>query len=166
MIVALDGPNTGINVEHLYHETCVDNVWVTREKQGYWGHPLRNMILDQTPDGEYVWTIDDDDVAAPGALTELHKFLTVSDMLTWGIFKMEFGPGSHAHGITCWREPLLRRGDIGTPMIFAPKGAARFGHVYDGDWNYAEQLQAELGEPEWAKTVIAHIRPDINDAEF
>ncbi len=132
-----------------------DWLQITLDKQGDFGHPARNYVLDHCVDIGYVWTIDDDDVSVPGTLTTLHEH-TSGD---WTIFRMLFGDAHRAHGITCWREPQIRYGDIGTPMIFAPKCRSRFGSRYEGDWDYLQSLQAELGEPVWDEQVIALIRP-------
>lgn len=135
------------NGEWIYH-------WRADFPAGNWGHPLRNNILNWGIQTDYVWTIDDDDAAAPGALDALR-----SAEGPWTIFRMQFGPGHPANGITCWREPYLRYGDIGTPMILARPCAARFGNRYEGDWDYAQELQAEYGDPAWDERVIALIRP-------
>ena len=121
---------------------------------GHTGHPMRNLLLGQVPEGDYIWTIDDDDVAMPGALDVLRQHLS-----GWAIFKMTFGEGHYANGLTLWRYGYLMLGDIGTPMILAPKCSARFGSRYEGDWDYALELQRELGNPTFNDEVIAHIRP-------
>lgn len=122
-----------------------------------WGHSLRNEALDRfVEEGRYVWTLDDDDVATPGALEALRSRMDGG----WAIFRMEFGPAHFAYGITCWREKQLRFGDIGTPMTLAPRCGARFGSRYEGDWDYVQSLQVELGAPTWDDRVIALIRPE------
>jgi hypothetical protein len=121
---------------------------------GCWGHNSRNHVLDQQPDADYIWTIDDDDIAVPGTLGQLRR-----QTAPWAIYRMHFGDNHPARTITCWREPILRHGDIGTPMILARPCNARFGQRYEGDWDYTQALQAELGEPVFDRTVIALIRP-------
>lgn len=120
--------------------------------QGSWGHAVRNYILPLV-DTELVWHLDDDDVAAPGALSAIRS------VKRWTIFRMTFMEGHPARGVTCWRRKEVRRGDIGTPMIVAPPSNARFSLEYGGDFSYAEGLLNEYGEPDWDERVIAHIRP-------
>jgi len=128
--------------------------------QGNWGHPLRNMALDKFVDTTHVWTIDDDDIAAPGAINTIRGYL----MHDFVIFRMHFGPGHPADGVTCWRYQQVMHGDIGTPMVVARKCAARYGLHYSGDYDYAHELQAQYGEPVWAPETIAIIRPEATDA--
>lgn len=121
---------------------------------GNWGHTNRNRMFD-TVETSHVWTIDDDDVAAPHAMDALRAHMDDP----WTVFKMTFGENSHAKGITCWRWPQITDGDIGTPMIFAPLTDCRFGLEYRGDLKYAQALEALLGKPFWADEVVAIIRP-------
>jgi len=163
VVVMVDGdlPHVEFLCQELAREFPLP-VWTYawETEQGNWGHPLRNMALDRFVDTSHVWTIDDDDVAAPGAIKTLRKYIQ-HDFV---IFKMEFGPGSHADGITCWRYKTIMHGDVGTPMIFARKSDSRFGLHYSGDLDYAKGLKAIYGEPTWAPEVIAHIRPEETDA--
>lgn len=122
---------------------------------GCWGHPNRNYVLDNHVYTSHVWTLDDDDVATKNALSSLRAHMGDP----WTIFKMTFGEGHFANGVTCWREQKIQAGDIGTPMLYAPISKARFGHAYMGDLDYANALQAELGEPIWAEDVVCLVRP-------
>lgn len=125
------------------------------EYGGLWGHPNRNLVMDNYVTTSHVWTIDDDDIATPNAMDHLASHMNDP----WTIFRMTFGEGHFACGITCWREPNIVPGDIGTPMIFAPLSNARFGLQYMGDCDYALELQDELGPPVWAEEIVAVIRP-------
>lgn len=127
---------------------------------GYWGHAVRNHVMPIV-DTELVWHLDDDDVAAPGAIAAIRH-----SEGEWTIFKMRFCEGHPANGIVCWRLGQLVRGDIGTPMIIAPPSRARFALEYGGDFAYVQGLRDELGEPSWDETVIALIRPEVQDVEL
>jgi hypothetical protein len=144
-------------VDHLLakYRRYSDADWILSTTDlGNWGHGSRNHVLDLGISTDYVWTIDDDDQVAPDAFV----WFRVQEA-DWAIYKMHFGPGHPAKGITCWREQLLRFGDIGTPMVLAKPGKARFGLRYEGDWDYAQALQEEYGEPVWEPHIVAHIRP-------
>ena len=132
----------------FYHEG--DNL-------GYWGHGVRNWVLPIVST-DLVWHLDDDDIATPGALAAIRH-----SSGRWTIFRMEFGSAHPAHGITCWREPRLMKGDIGTPMVIAPPSKARFNLEYGGDFSYVQDLVDELGPPTWDERVIALIRPENPD---
>lgn len=135
-------------------------VFAWEEHTGLWGHNLRNVALDKFVDTSHVWTIDDDDVAEPGAIPVLRTYMDCD----WAILKMRFGPGHPANGIICWRYGILMHGDIGTPMVFARKSSARFGLHYSGDFDYVMALNQLYGEPVWGEEFIAHIRPEESDA--
>jgi hypothetical protein len=132
----------------FYHEG--DNL-------GFWGHGVRNHLLPIVYT-DLVWHLDDDDVAAPSALHAIRHSTGI-----WTIFRMEFMAGHPANGIVCWREKVLRKGDIGTPMVIAPPSTARFDLEYGGDFAYVQGLRDELGEPAWDETIIALIRPEVED---
>lgn len=131
----------------FYHEG--DNL-------GYWGHAVRNHLLPIV-DTDLVWHLDDDDVAAPDALNVIRH-----SEAAWTIFRMQF-MGGHAKGITCWRQPRLVKGDIGTPMVIAPPSKARFDLEYGGDFAYVQDLVDEFGPPAWDERVIALIKPEVED---
>lgn len=128
------------------------------ETLGYWGHAVRNQFLPSL-DTDLVWNLDDDDTAAPGALSAIRH----SDG-AWTIFRMQFMEGHPANGIVCWRWKRLMKGDIGTPMVIAPPSEARFALEYGGDFAYVEGLVDEFGEPAWDERIIALIRPEVEDA--
>ncbi len=133
-----------------------------KERQGYWGHAIANQSLSlYVTEGSWVWRMDDDDVATPHALESLRD----AQKHPWAVFRMTFGPGHYAEGMTIWREPRLRHGDVGTPMFFAPLCNARFGLEYAGDWVYAEALQAELGPPVFREEVVCVVRPEAQEEE-
>lgn len=121
---------------------------------GHWGHANRNAILNKV-DTSHVWTIDDDDLALPGAMKAMREHMDDP----WTIFKMTFGAEHHAFGVTLWFQEQVVPGNVGTPMIFAPTSPARFGLEYMGDYAYAKDLQGRFGEPVWAEELVAIIRP-------
>lgn len=124
---------------------------------GLWGHNLRNYALDTLVRGSHVATIDDDDIYAPGALDAMAEAL---DRDQPQVFRMTFGAGHPAHGITCWRLAKATRGDVGTPMIVAPVSTARFGLVYDGDWEYVQALEQLYPQGfVWDDRVTVEVRP-------
>jgi len=127
---------------------------------GDWGHTPRNIGIDSFPDGATVWTLDDDDVAAPVALESIRQAVAEYPGRLL-VFRMWFGPGHFAYGMTLWRQKRLRHGEVGTPMLVAPKGAARFASDYSGDWAYAEACQAEYGAAVFVDRLVAQIRPVV-----
>ncbi len=142
---------------------------------GAYGHAARNRILDRYQDCFfYAWSLDDDDIAAPGALAAIRTAID-SFPGAWFIFQMVGGENSHYSAL---KVPTvghqIRVGNVGTPCIVWPASAeARWGmagdsepygkmHMpdgYFGDYEMAVALQAELGDPIWVDEVLAVIRP-------
>jgi hypothetical protein len=160
VFVIHDGPQEndqpGAWVRLYARQSAGDWFFLQRDKrQGRFGHPNRNHILENHVSTTHVWTIDDDDVAAPGALGKLREHMHEP----WCIFQMWFGENSPHPGVTLPYTRKITYGNLGTPMIFAPWTKARFGHHYSGDFDYAKGLHAELGDPVWVDEPIAIIRP-------
>jgi hypothetical protein len=159
VIVLADGPShSARNVASSFALGTNTGVRYLERKEplGHWGHPLRNKALEHHVETTHVWTIDDDDIAALGAIPAMRDHMGDP----WTIFRMHFGAGHPASGLTLPNSHQIRWGNIGTPMIFAPWTQARFGHHYSGDLDYAQALYSELGEPVWASETIAIIQPD------
>ena len=152
-----------------------DAVWLCpdRKSEGAFGHPVRNHNIDAEVEGRYLWSIDDDDIALPGALVAMHEAIEAHPG-RWFLFRMIGGANSHYPRMTVpvqGMEGVMRPGNIGTPMILFPKCKARFGtgltglfgedkrDGYFGDWTMAQSLQNELGDPIWIDQVVAEIRP-------
>lgn len=141
---------------------------------GAYGHPLRNKVLDEARIKEgYIASIDDDDCFLADAFDIMRGALAEHPTGPWFLFRMVFGNGSHCPGVTVWDRPVIRSGNVGTPMILAPASArARWGTEpmtgllgeergpgWLGDFVYAQRLRAELGEPIWIDRTIAVVRP-------
>ena len=172
----------------LYNFVCtaVEMVQRNLEPQGTWrvysskrplgafGHRQRNRALDllckleDRPD--WVWSIDDDDEPAFGALDFIRARIRENGHRLL-IFKMRYGAGHPANGLVLPQRQQIAIGDVGTPMIVAPLSPAEFGlrstdsvgrehgEGYCGDYEYAVALREEFGEPVWCDEVIAEIRP-------
>lgn len=152
-VVVVDGPSERENWHNEYRDRFL---WLYQaERRGAYGHPSRNHALEKHVKTTHVWTIDADDEAAPGALNAMRNHYNDP----WTIFRMHFGPGHYANGVTLPHTHRVAHGNIGTPMIFAPLTPARFGHHYSGDYDYATELEQHQGPPVWDDTIVAIIRP-------
>lgn len=146
--------------------------------RGSYGHSARNVVMDEWRFQEgrpshdsYLWSLDDDDIALPGALDAIRLAINENHG-RWMIFNMIGGANSTFPDrvIPC-AGPEIRVGNVGTPCIVWPASAkSRWGTrilegEYDqrpgylGDFTFARDLQEELGDPVWVDTVIAEIRP-------
>ncbi len=189
-----DGDRVMVACDNLRrYDFCSEAVGVSREESadgatwrcyplnppdaplGHYGHPARNVMLDLLVGLEHgvdwVWSIDDDDVATFGALDMIRAACSSGDH-PWYVFRMKGGAGSHFAGVSVpTMGNVLGKGNVGTPMIVFPTEAtARFGldavdgHEpgYFGDWQLAVALQQELGAPGWVEAVVAEIRPAVD----
>lgn len=140
-------------------------------RRGFYGHSARNCALRYLDElvvrPEWVWSLDDDDIATFGAL-DIIRDAAANVSGKWLMLKMRGGAGSHFAGTTVpTMGPTIHRGNVGTPMIVFPLCEARYGvaqfdgHAagYFGDYEMAVALQSELGEPTWVDAVVCEVRP-------
>ncbi len=159
---------TTLNSCNNFYLRVVDD---SQKRRGSYGHPARNEGIDNTMT-KWVCSIDDDDVYVPGAFDTIRAAIKEHPDADWFIFQMVGGPGSHFPGVTVpAMGHTLRLGNVGTPMLVWRKGVSRFGMRgtddygndygagYFGDWQMAEALQAEYGDPVWIDHPVAVIRP-------
>lgn len=117
-----------------------------------WGSTERN-IATPLARGRYLAHIDDDDIYAPGARAAMADAMAGPvDRLT--IFKMRY-----ANGNTLWHEPVAKRGNVGTPMIFMPNDPQKLGtwgeRMDCGDFYFLQTMRWRGDDIAWNPTVIA-----------
>ena len=116
-----------------------------------WGHTERNTAAPFAK-GAYIAHIDDDDFYAKG-----HRAL-MEDAInrTPGrpvLFRMQY-----PNGITLWQDPVLRCGNVGTPMILIPNNPAKLGQFrpfVGGDCAYLEEMSWPHSDIVWRPEIIA-----------
>lgn len=167
--------NTYFPNNALANFTCWSHV---NAPLGMFGHPARNWLtgIAEQAGEDFCWSIDDDDIALPGAL-DMIRLAIETEALNhgpprWFAFQTRFGSNSHAAGVTVWREKRVQLGDIGTPCIVMPVSAKSrwgtlgvdhfgrdYGAGYFGDFQLARDLEVELGPPVWVPHVVCEVRP-------
>lgn len=116
-----------------------------------WGHTERNVAMPQAR-CRYIAHIDDDDVYAPGT----RELMDDAIRRTPGrpvLFRMRY-----PNGITLWDEPILRCGNVGTPMILIPNMPTRLGQFRSfvgGDCAFLEEMRWSKEEIVWRPEIIA-----------
>ena len=120
-----------------------------------WGSTERNVAtpLARCP---YLAHIDDDDVYAPGARALMADAIASGpDRFT--IFKMQY-----ESGLVIWNDPIIRWGNVGTPMMLVPNVTAKMGQWGEkrdcGDLHFLQTMKWSGDEIVWRHDVIAHIR--------
>ena len=116
-----------------------------------WGHTERNHAATFFR-GSYVAHIDDDDLYAPGTRDFMQDAITKNPEQPI-LFRMKY-----PNGITLWCEPVLRCGNVGTPMILIPNIPQKFGHwgsFVGGDCHFLETMAWKPEEIVWRSEVIA-----------
>lgn len=116
--------------------------------------------------GDLVLFMDDDDVYVPGALQAVRRSAEAAPGRPL-IFRARWGAGHHAHGVELWADPVVRVGNVATPMVALPND--RYAVCWmDGndrgvvsDFEFLGAAIAEAGEPVWDETVVATVRPVV-----
>lgn len=122
-----------------------------------WGHSERNYATPMAK-GRYIAHIDDDDCYARGT----RSWMADAIEQTPGrpvIFRMRF-----PNGITLWREPEVRCGNLGTPCFLIPNMPERLGRwepYVGGDCAFLEQCHWDRDEIVWRPEVIAHLGHNV-----
>ena len=116
-----------------------------------WGHTERNVATPMAR-GRYIAHIDDDDAYAPGTRALMQDAIQKTPGRPV-LFRMQF-----PNGLTLWEEPVLRCGNVGTPMILIPNMPSRFGtwqSFVGGDCAFLEDCKWKREEFVWREEVIA-----------
>lgn len=119
-----------------------------------WGSTERN-IATPLAKGRYLSHMDDDDVYAPGARRIMASCITQRPD-RFAIFRMQYPSGG-----VVWQDPVVRWGNVGTPMMLIPNDAAkmgRWGEKQDcGDLHFLQTMGWDHSEIVWATDIVAHI---------
>ncbi len=101
------------------------------DARGGWGGPARNRGVALAR-GSHLLFIDDDDVYEPGALDTIRTWVTDAPE-AMHVWRMRARGGG-----VLWSKPMLRVGNIGTPMFCVPRHAAgEWTGRYEGDFDFA-----------------------------
>jgi hypothetical protein len=121
-----------------------------------WGHPQRNFAMPRCS-GQYITNLDDDDVWAADASTNILAALAEDVKPALHIFRMIYPDG---RGL--WADPEPRFGNVGTPMMVFPNDPdlyGSWGRAYEGDFLFLQMTLANMGleSIKWHPEVIALI---------
>lgn len=100
--------------------------------------------------------LDDDDAWVPGARARIHVAIAATPDRPL-IFRMQY-----SNGRTLWRDPVVRCGNVGTPMIVVPNVRTKLGvwpSRRKNDFYFLSSLHWPAREIVWHTDVIAHIGP-------
>ena len=128
--------------------------YVTCPPGGDWGSTERNLATPLAR-GRYLAHIDDDDVYAPGHRALMGQAIAAAPHhLT--IFRMQYPSGGKV-----WQDPIIRWGNVGTPMLLIPNVPAKLGQWGEkqdcGDFHFLQTMRWTPDEIAWRPDVIAHI---------
>ncbi len=118
---------------------------------GDWGHTERNFATPHAR-GRYIAHIDDDDIYAPGTRALMADAIEQTPDRPV-LFRMRF-----PNGITLWREPEIKCGNVGTPMMLLPNELKKFGEwqsFVGGDCAFLESSKWLPSDYVWRPEVIA-----------
>lgn len=122
-----------------------------------WGGRERTAGMAEAK-GQYLAFLDDDDVYVDGARAAMGAAIA-----RYGgrplIFKMQYADS----GLVLWHDPVLKQGNVGSPMPVVPNEPAklgRWGTRYETDFDFMSTMGWTADELVWMPQVIACIRPD------
>ena len=116
-----------------------------------WGAAERNLA-SPLAHGQYIAHIDDDDYYAPNTRAFMEDAIRLTPHRPV-LFRMQF-----PNGITLWAEPVVRCGNVGTPMMLIPNKPDLFGtwgSFVGGDCNFLETMKWPHEEIVWRPEIIA-----------
>jgi len=116
-----------------------------------WGAAERNFSSPLAR-GQYIAHIDDDDVYVPGTRSLMQDAIEQTPGRPV-LFRMQY-----PNGITLWAEPVLRCGNVGTPMMLIPNRPTMlgtWGSFVGGDCHFLETMKWSPGDIVWRSEVIA-----------
>jgi len=124
-----------------------------------WGHPQRNVGMAAAT-GEWVCTMDDDDIYTKGALDTIAKAIRSQETLRPLLFDLVFQNGHRLPGA-----PQVVLGLIGSPCIVTPnlKGLlGEWGRRQEGDYDFINStIHLWGGQFEYVPELICIVGPLI-----
>ncbi|GIU86116.1 MAG: hypothetical protein KatS3mg009_0631 [Acidimicrobiia bacterium] len=144
-----------------------DEILVLCDRTGDRGNTARQQLVERAR-GTHLVFIDDDDQFARDAFAVMRRFATENPGRV-GIFRFRLRDGT-----VLWREPELRRGNVGTPMycvpnvpgkvgswLLSPVLTSRTGRRYTvGDYEFIRSTVELQGPPVFRPEIVAYIRSD------
>ena len=144
-----------------------DEILVLCDRTGDRGNTARQQLVERAR-GTHLVFIDDDDQFARDAFAVMRRF-AVEHPGRIGIFRFRKRDGS-----ILWREPEIRRGNVGTPMycvpnvpgkvgswLLSPVLTSRTGRRYTvGDYEFIRSTVELQGPPVFRPEIVAYIRSD------
>ncbi len=132
-----------------------DELLVIRNNEAPWGHKTRDEAMHRA-NGTHLWFMDDDDIAADFALSEI-RLTVAEDPDRVHVFKMKHG------NLVLWKDPVVRIGNVGTPMMVIPNRQGklgRWGTAYEADGQFLlETMYLRGDQPVFHDQIVALIRP-------
>ena len=108
---------------------------------GYWGHGIRNKYCSIIKHGDFLIHADDDDKYRPNSISTIKLFSVDRNSLY--IFRIY----NNKHKSVLWQEPILERGNIGTPNCIFPINIISMGiwrAHYGGDFYYCKDISEHV----------------------
>jgi glycosyltransferase involved in cell wall biosynthesis len=136
-----------------------DEVLVRCSDAEDFGHSTRQELLRRAR-GTHLAFCDDDDQLARGALETMRRFVREHPGRI-GVFRMRYD-----NGLVLWREPVVRVGNVGTPMFCVPNVPGKLGRWFDpdvprnGDFGFLRTTVELQGEPVFRREIVAYVNAD------
>jgi glycosyltransferase involved in cell wall biosynthesis len=126
---------------------------------GDWGHTPRNIAIPLAS-GDYILSVDDDDIFAPGAFRKVREAVRMNPGRPQLFRFCDHKIGGNSH----WKQPVLRLNDVGTPCLVYPNRPGKFGTwapYRGGDFVFIKETCDKYPEgPVWREEIIVITRPE------
>jgi glycosyltransferase involved in cell wall biosynthesis len=149
VIIVGDGPQP--KAERIFKRFKLPGMYLEGLQTGCYGMAQRNFAMKHAT-GKYLLFMDDDDIYTENALKTIRSYL--DDNIH--IFKMEL------ENDIIWKEPIIERGNVGTPMFAVPNKPSKLGiwpEEYCGDFEFIKETVKNF-KTIFHTEIIAKVRPN------
>jgi hypothetical protein len=146
-IIVIGDVGEGDIAQHTYAR------FVPCEPGGDWGHTERNVATPLAR-GRYIAHIDDDDWYVRGMRALMADAIAKTPDRPV-LFRMQY-----PSGITLWQDPVIRCGNVGTPMMLIPNVPSKLGtwqSFVGGDCAFLEGCAWSPEEFVWRPEIICQL---------
>jgi glycosyltransferase involved in cell wall biosynthesis len=136
-----------------------DEVLVRCSNDEDYGNAARQSLIERAR-GTHLVFIDDDDQFARRALETMRQFAHAHPGRI-GVFRMRYD-----NGVVLWTDPVVRLGNLGSPMLCIPNAPGRLGRWESpdiprhADLEFLRAATAVHGDPVFRREIVAFVRTD------
>lgn len=137
LTIIFDGTNNNLELVKLYAQEkfiCNIDIIYEKERQGYWGHGIRNKYQDLK--GDFIHHSDDDDEYLPNSINDIKNICIDNNVIY--IFKI-----IRENGDIIWKNKEIKINQISTQSGIIPNHINKQGYwelKYGGDFDFYKNI--------------------------